>query len=124
LHYRGGQGPIVHLEADLHRVIDWADSNNRRWAFTLSNAGAYSTEFRSRIEELDQLDWNAIALTDFRAAEVKERKQAEFLVHDTFPFVLVDRIGVYSSAIRTRAVAALADGAHRPPVEVHPEWYF
>src|SRR5262245_8670800 len=24
LEYRGGQNEIVHLEADLHRVIDWA----------------------------------------------------------------------------------------------------
>lgn len=26
LTYRGGQGPIVHLEADLHEVIAWAEA--------------------------------------------------------------------------------------------------
>jgi hypothetical protein len=124
LHYRGGQGPIVHMEADLRRVIDWADSSSRRWAFSLSNAGAYYTEFRSRIDELDQLDWNAIASTDFRSAEVKERKQAEFLVHDSFPLTMVDRIGVSSSAIQMRAATALARAAQRPTIEIHPEWYF
>jgi len=40
LSYRGGQGPIVHLEADLHDVVAWADASRRRWAFSLSNAGA------------------------------------------------------------------------------------
>jgi len=35
---RGGQGPIVHLECDLHRTAAWAEQNNHRWAFTLSNA--------------------------------------------------------------------------------------
>ena len=40
LSYRGGQGPIVHLEADLHDVVAWADASSRRWAFSLSNAGA------------------------------------------------------------------------------------
>jgi hypothetical protein len=40
LAYKGGQGPIVHLEADLRRVVEWADARNCKWAFSLSNAGA------------------------------------------------------------------------------------
>lgn len=124
LTYRGGQEPIVHLEADLHRVIRWANENGIRWAFSLSNAGAYYTEFRSRVEELDHLDWNAITTTDFRARQVKEGKQAEFLIHNTFPFELVDRIGTRSAAIRVRASAIVASASHQPTLEVHPEWYF
>lgn len=124
LTYRGGQEPIVHIEADLHRVIRWANESGIRWAFSLSNAGAYYTEFRSRVEELDHLDWSAIAATDFRAPQIKEGKQAEFLIHDTFPFELVDRIGTCSAAIRNRASAAVASVVHRPVIEVHPEWYF
>jgi hypothetical protein len=31
LTYRGGQGPIVHLEADLNHAVAWADLNERRW---------------------------------------------------------------------------------------------
>lgn len=41
LSYRGGQGPIIHLEADLKESVAWAEGNGLRWAFTLSNAGAY-----------------------------------------------------------------------------------
>ncbi len=124
LTYRGGQEPVVHLEADLHEVIRWAATAGRRWAFSLSNAGAYYTEFRSRLEELDQLDWDAIAATDFRRTEIKERKQAEFLVHQDFPFELVERIGVHSVAIGRRAVEALAGSRHRPVTEVRREWYY
>ena len=40
LSYHGGQEPIVHLEADLRQTVAWAEENNQRWAFTLSNAGA------------------------------------------------------------------------------------
>ncbi len=40
LDYRGGQGPIVHLQADLHASVAWAHQQNRRWAFTASNAGS------------------------------------------------------------------------------------
>jgi hypothetical protein len=124
LTYRGGQEPIVHIEADLHAVVAWAMNTGTRWAFSLSNAGAYYTEFRSRVEDLDQLDWTAIAATDFRSTEVKERKQAEFLVHGRLPFTLVERIGVRSAAVRAKAAAALAGHAYRPRIEVVPSWYF
>ena len=124
LTYRGGQEPILHLEADLHEVIAWAAASGRRWAFSLSNAGAYYTEFRSRVDELDQLVWPAIAATDFRSADVKERKQAEFLLYGQFPFDLVRRIGVRSGIIQARATAALGGASHKPVVEVRPEWYF
>ncbi|HAK96888.1 MAG TPA: DUF4433 domain-containing protein [Planctomycetes bacterium] len=124
LTYHGGQGPIVHLQADLHAAIEWAERHDRRWAFSLSNAGAFYCEFRSRTDQLDQLDWPSIAASDFRPVIVKEHKQAEFLMHESFPFDLVERIGVQSDAIRTRAEAALAGGRHRPPVEIHREWYF
>jgi hypothetical protein len=76
LAYRDGQGPIVHLEADLYDVIRWANRSGRRWAFSLSNAGAYYAEFQSTEADLDRLDWEVIAATDFRAPEVKEGKQA------------------------------------------------
>lgn len=46
LSYRGGQEPIV----------QWANTNGVRWAFSLSNAGAYYTEFCETVEKLDQLD--------------------------------------------------------------------
>lgn len=39
LSYEGGQEPIVHLEADLAETVAWAEANDKRWAFTLSNAG-------------------------------------------------------------------------------------
>lgn len=124
LAYRGGQEPIVHLEADLRTVVEWAESNDVRWAFTLSNAGAYYAEFRARIETLGELDWDAIAARDFRAAEVKERKQAEFLLEERFPFELVERIGVVSNAIRRRAAEALVRAAHQPRVEIRADWYY
>ncbi|MBN2576412.1 MAG: DUF4433 domain-containing protein [Deltaproteobacteria bacterium] len=123
LTYRGGQGPIVHLEADLHAVIAWARANGRRWAFSLSNAGAYYAELRCRPEDLDQLDWNAISATDFRSAQVKEGKQAELLVHESFPFALVERVGVCSPAIRASALTAVGM-ASQPAIEVCPAWYF
>jgi hypothetical protein len=124
LAYRGGQGPILHLELDLHETIRWADEEGRRWAFTLSNAGAVYTEFRDRVGHLDEINWEAVAETDFRDAAVKEGKQAEFLVHESVPWSLVQRIGAHSAAVQRQAQRALPGAAHRPPVEVIRPWYY
>lgn len=124
LTYRGGQGPIVHLEADLTQVVEWATENGRRWAFSLSNAGAAYTPFRNKFEELSEIDWEAVGATDFRPPAVKEAKQAEFLLRGEFPWSLVSRIGVNSTAVRARVLGALHGATHRPPVEVLPAWYY
>lgn len=124
LSYTGGQGPIVHLEADLHEVVAWADSESRRWAFSLSNAGAYYAEFRADLSALDELDWEAIQNTDFRAREVKESKQAEFLVHGTFPWELVTRIGVCTAGVGEKVIETLQTCQHKRGVEIRPDWYY
>ena len=124
LSYRGDQEPIVHLEADLHEVVEWAENKDRRWAFSLSNAGSYYVEIRDDLDQLDEINWAAVSETDFRSSDVKEGKQAEFLVHKSFPWKLVRRIGVYSAEIKARAEAALEDATHRPPVEILGNWYY
>ena len=124
LAYRGGQGPIVHLEADLQRVVAWADADGRRWAFSLSNAGAFYSQFRSRLDQLDQVNRPAVAASDFRPIDVKEGKQAEFLVHQTFPWELVERIGVVTPGVAQQALNAMQGIAHRPRVEIRPDWYY
>ena len=124
LTYRGGQGPIMHLEADLGEVIAWAEGKPERWAFTLSNAGAVYAEFRKRFDQLDALDWRAIEAIDFRDSQVKEAKQAEFLIRKFLPWELVRRVGVRSAQIHSRVVRAISGSTHRPAVEVLPRWYY
>jgi ssDNA thymidine ADP-ribosyltransferase, DarT len=122
LSYRGGQGPIVHLQADLHACITWADQNQRRWAFTLSNAGTYYFEDRCNLSQLNELDWSAVQATNWQACQ--EGKQAEFLIEHSFPWHLIERIGVHSKAIYQQVVNALPAGVHRPPVEIKTNWYY
>ena len=114
LSYRGGQGPIVHLEADLHETVGWAETNGKRWAFSLSNAGANYTKFFSRLDRLAEINWTAVAATDFRPADIKEGKQAEFLVEQSFPWELVERIGVHSRKLGQIAADAIRSASHRP----------
>jgi hypothetical protein len=124
LAYRGGQQPIVHLECDLHRVVQWAAVNGRRWAFSLSNAGAFYTQFRAELAQLGEINWDAVSAADFRPADVKEAKQAEFLIQDSFPWHLVERIGVHSQAIAPRVSNAMQGAAHRPVIEIKRDWYY
>ena len=124
LSYTDGQGPIVHLEADVRRTVEWADGEGRRWAFTLANARAKYAEFRTDLRQLDQIDWPAVGARDFRDSQVKEIKQAEFLVYEFFPWWLVERIGVLSEDIATRVRRVIARAAHQPEVAVMRAWYF
>ena len=122
LDYRGGQDPIVHLEADLHEVVDWADQNERRWAFTLSNAGSKYFEDRCDLDQLDEIDWNAVNAR--RWPGCKEEKQAEFLVEQAFPWTLFRRIGVSCLGTRNLAAEALGAADHQPAIAVLPNWYY
>lgn len=120
LNYAGGQEPIVHLQADLNVVVQWAAQHGQRWAFTAANAGATYAQFYAHSGQLDAIDWTAVNAMDFRDPGVKERKQAEFLVYGALPWTLVERIGVSSVAAQTQALAAMANTPHRPQVTVDP----
>jgi hypothetical protein len=124
LAFREGQDAVVHLEADLWETAARAGQTGRRWAFSLSNAGAYYAEFRDRLDQFDDLDWPSIEATDFRAVRVRERKQAEFLVHGFFPWSLVRRIGVISLPLLDRVTQVLADIPNPPAVEIRRDWYY
>lgn len=124
LKYRDGQELIVHLQADLQKVVAWARKNGVRWAFSLSNAGARYATFGKSLAGMKDIDWTAVATTDFRSTEVKEGKQAEFLIYGSFPWALVERIGVKSATIKTQAEAAIRGASHRPTVEIRRDWYF
>lgn len=122
LDYRGGQGPIVHLEADLRRTVAWANANHRRWAFTLSNAGSAYFSDRADLTKLDQIDWDAVDSRDWQSC--REAKAAEFLIEQSFPWHLVDRIGVKSQQIFGQVTTALQAARHKPRVEIMPDWYY
>jgi len=129
LEYRGGQGRIIHLEADLHNTVSSAYENSqRRWAFTLSNAGAYYFEDRNELSQLNEIDWDAVDARQWSGdgidQSVSEGKQAEFLIEKSFSWHLVERIGVYSKPIYQQVMSILPLEENRPKVEIIPSWYY
>lgn len=108
--------------------IAWAEAQKRRWAFTLSNAGSLYFEDRASVAQLDEINWDAVAAWKWSGAgvssSVKEGKQAEFLLEESFPWALVERIGVQSQGTYQQVSNLLAGNAHRPKLEILREWYY
>ncbi len=101
---------------------------NRRWAFTSSNAGARYFEDYSDLGQLAKIDWDAVQARWWSGPDVEEavqdRKQAEFLVERSFSWSLITHIGVHSREIRDKARGIVQAPALRPPVEIKPDWYY
>jgi len=125
MEYRGGQQPIIHLAADLRKTVEWADKNNWRWAFTNSNAGSRYFEDFADLRDLKMIDWEAVGRTQWGDdAQIKEKKQAEFLVEHCFPWELVEEIGVYSSVQLQRIKEIFGSKRDVPSVKIRREWYY
>ncbi len=122
LFYRGGQGPIVHLQADLHTVVQREDRHHRRWAFTTSNAGSGYFEDYANLSQLERIDWDAVRATQWRSK--RDAKKAEFLFEMNFSWDLIGRIGVHSSEIRDKVTHIIRSANHKPSVVVVPGWYY
>ncbi len=122
LDYQGGQAPIVHLQADLLASVAWARESNRRWAFTLSNAGSYYFEDRCDLNQLNQL--NRAAIQSHQWQDCKEGKQAEFLMECSFPWQLIEKVGVANEQAFKQVTNIVNMTSHQPPVKLETDWYY
>lgn len=124
LNYREGQRPIVHLQADLMATVRWAQANQVRWSFSDRNAGGYLAHFYQSLDDLDKVNWAAVAATDFRDIVVREGKQAEFLVYESFPWKLVEKVGVLDGVVAQAVEEVVSCATHSPVVSVESAWYY
>jgi len=122
LTYSGGQSGIVHLEAELRTVVKWANSYGSQWTFCTGNAAAADSDFYTDLQQLCAINWEAVRARYW--PDVREAKQAEFLVHGSVPWQLISRIGVISEPIRTRVEEIIGKASHKPAVVVMPGWYY
>lgn len=123
LNYRGGQEPIIHLESNMSDAINWAIKNQRRWAFTLSNAGSFYFEDRNDLSNLNEINWNAVQSNKW-SGDFQDKKQAEFLTEGQFPWELVSNIGVINSKVYTQVNQILCKASYKPKLQCEPSWYY
>ena len=74
--------------------------------------------------ELVKIDWEAVTSTDFRDPLVKEGKQSEFLIHDTCPWHLVEKIGLLNEEKLHQVNSILQNVQHKPVVTIEETWYY
>ena len=126
--YRGGQKNIVHLVSEVSITVDWAEQNRLRWAFTLSNAGSRYFEDRANLNNLCEINWNAVKSTEWGrngvSRDIKEGKQAEFLIEKAFPWCCITKIGVYSRTQCEHVMRLISGLPHKPEVGIRKKWYY
>lgn len=124
IEYRGGQQPIVHLVANLRKTIDWTKGNNLRWAFTNSNAGSRYFEDYADLNDLGKIDWQAVQANQWSDSDIKEKKQAEFLVESRFPWELIEEVGVYSYHQQERVRKIIGSQTKDLQIKIQQAWYY
>lgn len=120
--YHGGQTPIVHLQADLYRTVEWANQQGKKWVFTNSNAGSFYFDDFNDLSQLNEVDWSSVQATYWK--DCREQKQSEFLLEELFPWTLFEAIGVYSQAQYQQVSAVLTAASHRPSMTIKSNWYY
>ena len=118
--YSSGQRPIVHLISSIQVVL----AIGRPWFFTDRHADlGYASQFDT-LDRLDEVDWSVMPLKYWADPEVKERRQAEFLVHDWCPWSAIEVIGVIDRALMEQVETVLTTAPHQPRIEIHRDWYY
>jgi hypothetical protein len=116
--YAGGQDDIVHLVSSVNTAI----AVGKPWAFTDRHADLGYARYFDSLDELSEVDWKVMPLNYWADDEIKERRQAEFLVHDRFPWSAVEEIGVRSATVAAKVRSLVSGGV--PSVAIRQRWYY
>ncbi len=124
--YDKGQKEIVYLVLKLRGVVE----AGLDFVFTDRHAVTRYATFSTDVSDLQNIDWNLMESkwwNDIAAyPDRKERKQAEFLVHEFLAWDLVEYIGVMTPRMKERVEALVDDrfSGACPTVLVRDNWYY
>lgn len=130
------QQDIVHIESTVESVVA---AGKDFVVYPMNAALDFSLECHNNLAGLEQVDWplffEAPLLDGYakyyfsrpvpaRHMQRMEKRQAEFLVHDSFALSAAQRIAVMSEAQQSKVASILAQHGVQLSVEVKPNWYF
>lgn len=122
--FSGGEREVIYLVSSVERAASLGQS----WCFTNGHAVEAVTDFIDQLSSLDQVDWNLIGDWSWRDTPAdpdrKRRKQAEFLVHQAFPWFAVERIAVMSESVAAEVRRIMSDHGLTLHVTVESKWYY
>ncbi|MGN1152447.1 MAG: DUF4433 domain-containing protein [Candidatus Gastranaerophilaceae bacterium] len=129
LSYKNGQDDIIHLVFDMHTVIDWACKNNYKTCYTTSNAGSnYFQDYSDFSDIHNKVDWKAVDAEKWSGVginpEIKENKQAEFLIENKLSIELLESIGVYNLQNYQKVNKIFNNCSFSPRISIQPSWYY
>jgi len=124
--YDEGQEPLVYLVTTAQAVR----AAGVPFVFSDGHGIATFTKWFDDLDRLGEVDWSMVyqrywadTIDDM---DRQRRKQAEFLIHRFCNWTLIEEIGVINVA-RQRQARDIIDQsgvAHRPDVNLHPDWYY
>lgn len=120
------QKNIVHLSTNIERII----TANLSFVFSNGHPAMELSEFYDHIVQLDTIDWELMKQhwwnnTD-EDGDRSRRRQAEFLIHRSAPWSLIQGIGVCDESIASlvRELFVQFSDWVDFPVRVLPNWYY
>lgn len=122
--YTDGQKPILHLVSSAEAV----QNRNLPFAFTDGHAPMDISQYYERLSDLNQIDWKIMNETYWvdtaEDGDRSRRRQAEFFVHQFFPFDLIESIGVINRDMAAQVTGLLQELKQKPNVKAIPAWYY
>jgi hypothetical protein len=121
--YDGGQDHVIHLVS----TIGTATQLGTPWGFTDRHADVDYALYFDQLSQLGRVDWQAVGARLWGGAgrdQVKECKQAEFLVHQRFPWEGILQIGVKNQDVAELVNQVICSSPHKPDVLIQPGWYY
>jgi hypothetical protein len=116
--YTGGQADVVHLVSRVSTAVDLGT----RWFFTDRHAELAHALYYDDLACLNEVPWRVMGERYWQ--DVKEERQAEFLVHRFFPWSAISEIGVVDKLAENRVQSAISGAAYQPLVTIQPKWYY
>lgn len=100
------------------------------FVFSDGHGIAAFTSWYDDLADLNRVDWETVGQRYWADTvddmDRQRRKQAEFLVHRSCDWALIQEIGVLNRAMKTRVEGILSgfDAALQRPVNLHHDWYY
>jgi hypothetical protein len=124
--YDEGQEPLVYLKSTVQAV----EQAGLDFVFSDGHGIAAFTKWFDESARLSEVDWQMVYQRywkdEVNDMDRQRRKQAEFLIHKSCPWAVIEEIGVLNSTIKARVEVILNafDASLQKAVTVQTDWYY
>jgi hypothetical protein len=122
--YAGGQREVLHLVSSMEQAVQLGQP----WTFTDGHAEMEFSTFYDDLAHLNEVNWEVMKSVYWNDTpslpDRKRQRQAEFLVHRSFPWHAFHEIGVYDRTTAARVAEVVKESKHAPAVSVRLIWYY